>query len=112
NRWKVPTIEEAMVVNGPPDLKAQFNLIDLFAGVGGFTLGFRDEDLGAGCRFLPRLMVDIDRKARDVSTRNIPEVPYLAADIHELGGADIRRAAGLDPVETIHVLVGGPPCQG
>jgi DNA mismatch endonuclease Vsr len=57
-------------------------------------------------------MVDLDREARDVAIRNAPDVPYLATDIHSLSGADVRRAAHLEPREPVHVLIGGPPCQG
>jgi len=88
------------------------NLIDLFAGVGGFTIGFRGTAFGSRCEFLPRLMVDLDRSACQVALRNMPEVRYLVADVHTLSGRDIRERAGLAPDEAVHVLLGGPPCQG
>lgn len=86
--------------------------VDLFAGVGGFTLGFRGDSACGRCEFVPKLMVDIDRSARQVAIRNMPDVPYLAADIHSLSGAEIKSRAGLAPHERLHVLLGGPPCQG
>lgn len=89
-----------------------FNVVDLFSGVGGFTLGFLDRSQEPRCRFVPRLMVDIDPEAREVATRNLRGVPYLTADIAEVSGAEIRRRAGLGAREPVHVLVGGPPCQG
>lgn len=90
----------------------RFNLIDLFSGVGGLTLGFLDRSGTPGCAFVPRLMVDLDPEAKEVVARNFPQVPYLVADIHGLTGADVRARAGIGPKEPIHVLVGGPPCQG
>lgn len=91
---------------------ARFNLIDLFAGVGGFTVGFRDDSAESRFQFAARLMVDIDPEAREVAKRNLPDVRYHTADVHRLSGAEVRRLAGLGPRDNIHVLVGGPPCQG
>lgn len=90
----------------------KFNLVDLFAGVGGLTLGFLDDSVEAGCQFVPRLLVDADSEAREVVVRNLPHVPYLVKDVHELSGTEVRQRAGLGPEEAVHVLVGGPPCQG
>ena len=97
---------------GPSDSAPRFNLVDLFAGVGGITLGFMDSSSFPACAFVPRLLVDVDRDARDVVARNLPEVPYLVRDVHKLSGREIRDRAGLRPNEPVHVLVGGPPCQG
>jgi DNA (cytosine-5)-methyltransferase 1 len=90
----------------------KFNVIDVFSGVGGLTLGFREPSGKIGCRFATRLMVDVDPEAREVANRNLPDVPFLVADVHKLSGSDVRRAAGLAPRDPVHVLVGGPPCQG
>lgn len=99
------------------DLAAQqavqtFSLVDLFAGVGGLTLGFIDNSVESRCEFVPRLLVDVDSEAREALVRNLPHVPYVVKDVHQLSGAEIRRLAGLGPDEPVHVLVGGPPCQG
>jgi len=93
-----------------PDV--QFNVIDLFAGVGGFTLGFRGIVADGNCEFVPKLMVDIDRSACQAAVRNMPDVRVLAADVHTLSGAEIRKRSGLAPEAHVHVLLGGPPCQG
>jgi DNA (cytosine-5)-methyltransferase 1 len=90
----------------------KFNLIDVFAGVGGLTLGFRDSSGFGNCAFSPRLLVDIDPEARDVAKRNFPDIQYLVRDIHSVSGSDLRQRAGLGPKETLHALIGGPPCQG
>ena len=91
---------------------AAFNFIDLFSGVGGLTLGFMDNSKHPQCTFSPRLMVDIDPEARQVADWNLPHVPFLVADVHELSAAEVRGRAGLGPKEPVHVLIGGPPCQG
>lgn len=90
----------------------KFNMVDIFSGVGGFTLGFSRYCESPNWCFLPRLMVDLDPEARLVMNRNCPEIPFLVADIASLSGEDIRRSARLSPGEEVHVLVGGPPCQG
>lgn len=91
--------------------RSTLNVIDLFAGVGGMTLGFHDA-AHPRLAFRNRLMVDNDRDAREVFSRNMPSVRFIVADVHRLSGSDIRAAAKLDSKETVHVLVGGPPCQG
>jgi len=90
----------------------EFGFVDLFAGAGGLTLGFRDERGEPGARFFPRLLVDIDRDARDVVNENAPEVRYLIRDIRKLAGSEVRELMSLPRQERLHVLVGGPPCQG
>src|SRR5262245_45404079 len=91
---------------------ARFNAIDLFAGVGGLTLGLLDGSRQPGVAFDVRLMVDSDKEAHDVAIRNLPRIPYVVSDAGELSGREIRARAGMDDDEQLHVLVGGPPCQG
>lgn len=91
---------------------ARFNFIDLFSGVGGLTLGFSDRSNEPRCRFVPRLLVDIDPEAHETTKRNFPRIPFLVADVHMLSGPEIRERAGLGPKDVIHVVAGGPPCQG
>jgi DNA (cytosine-5)-methyltransferase 1 len=89
-----------------------FNCIDLFSGIGGMSLGFSGLARDVRCSFKPRLMADIDPEAREVAQRNLPSVPFLVADIHHLSAGQIRRHAALSTDDTVHVLLGGPPCQG
>jgi len=83
-----------------------FPVIDLFAGAGGLSLGATN----AGCDVL--LSVDND----EVSCRTIETNSRFlggvveCADVTELGGADLRRLAGLEAGDPL-LVVGGAPCQ-
>lgn len=99
-------------------------VIDLFAGAGGFSKGFRD----AGYEIAAA--VDKDRHATDTYRLNHPEVPHsriITADITEMepiaAGSEATDQLGkqVDPSSPaqlfdeingdIDVVVGGPPCQ-
>jgi DNA (cytosine-5)-methyltransferase 1 len=81
-------------------------VIDLFAGAGGLSLGAA----AAGCEV--RLSVDND----EVSCRTLEANEELiggaveCADVTELSGADLRRAAGLEAADPL-MIIGGAPCQ-
>jgi DNA (cytosine-5)-methyltransferase 1 len=80
--------------------------VDLYAGVGGFTLGF--ESAGA---FDTRLLVDSDESARTTFKRNRPRVPYWRHDLSDVAPSKLLELAKLAP-EELDVLTAGPPCQG
>lgn len=85
-------------------------LVDLFSGVGGFTLGFMKARAADGSRlFDPRLLVDQDKEASFSFKSNYPHVPFLVRDIKNVSSADIKVFARTEHVD---VVVGGPPCQG
>jgi DNA (cytosine-5)-methyltransferase 1 len=87
------------------------NIIDLFSGVGGLSMGFSmlsEIAQPVSCR----LMIDSDPEARETVVRNDPRQRVLVADVFRVSSAQVREAAGLGPRDTVHVLVGGPPCQG
>lgn len=84
---------------------AKFTAIDLFSGAGGISLGLAN----AGFRLL--LTSDFSSECAVTHQRNMPDVPFLHADISALSGEDVRRAAGLG-VGELDLLIGGPPCQG
>lgn len=79
--------------------------VDLFAGVGGFTLGFE----AAG--FRTALMADSDYSAAMTFKKNRPRARYWPTDLRTATGAGILEMAGLATGE-IDVLTAGPPCQG
>lgn len=91
---------------------AAFSVIDVFSGVGGITLGFRMAGALEGAEFKPRLMVDMDPEAKETANRNMPTIPFWCADMHQVSGNELLERAGLKPEDELHVLVGGPPCQG
>jgi DNA (cytosine-5)-methyltransferase 1 len=78
--------------------------IDLFAGAGGLSEGFRPEG------FRVALAVDADRHAAQTYRANHPGVPVAEKDIGELDARAIRDlAAGGTRID---VVMAGPPCQG
>ena len=81
------------------------SVIDLFAGVGGLSLG------AARAGFAVALAVELDKHAIAAHRKNFPNVKHLAEDIGKLDGEKLLRHAGLKSRE-LDGLVGGPPCQG
>jgi len=92
--------------NGP-------TVIDIFAGGGGLSLGFRS----AGFRVVAAL--DKDPVAATVYRANAPEVPFIGptkdepirGDIEHVSGSSLLELANVVP-GTLGMLIGGPPCQG
>jgi DNA (cytosine-5)-methyltransferase 1 len=80
-------------------------IIDLFAGVGGLSLG------AARAGFTVALAVELDKHAVAAHRKNFPKVEHLAEDIGKLDGETLLRHAGIKTGE-LDGLVGGPPCQG
>ena len=81
------------------------NLISLFAGCGGSSLGYK----AAGYDI--RLAVEWDKVAARIYRDNFPETPIFQGDIADLPIADAKELAGLQD-GGLDVLDGSPPCQG
>ena len=83
--------------------KKGFEVLDLFAGAGGFSLGF--EQMGwhiAGA-------VEIDKWASETFKFNHPNAQVCTRDISKLSNDEILKVfPGANPT----VIIGGPPCQG
>lgn len=79
--------------------------IDLFAGAGGITEGFRQA--GVQCVFAN----DFNAHACETFKYNHPSVRVEVGSIEELDATAIRQSTQLEKGE-LDILVGGPPCQG
>lgn len=77
-------------------------VIDLFAGVGGFSLGFEN----AGFDII--LANEYDESIADSYKLNHPNTEMIIADITSLPIEDTF----LNYVGNVDVIIGGPPCQG
>ena len=78
--------------------------VDLFAGAGGFSIGFRETG------FDVRLALDSDRSAAMTYMRNQPESRFFCDSIQAISPDEILVGAGLRRGE-LTALMGGPPCQ-
>jgi DNA (cytosine-5)-methyltransferase 1 len=87
-------------------LSKRLTHIDLFSGVGGFTLGFEATGL-----YETRLLVDSDRSAAQTFKRNRPRVPFWPRDLSKVEADELLDLVKLRPGE-LDVLTAGPPCQG
>ena len=85
--------------------KSKPTIIDLYAGVGGLSLGA----IRAG--FDLALAVEWDKHAVKAHEINFPNNKHLSTDISKLSGKQLLKDAGLAEGE-LDGLIGGPPCQG
>ena len=76
------------------------DVIDLFAGVGGFSSGFRK----AGYNII--LANEIDKDIAASYSKNHPETRMINDDIKNI----LPKVKGLKG--KVEVIIGGPPCQG
>jgi DNA (cytosine-5)-methyltransferase 1 len=83
--------------------ETSFPLIDLFAGCGGGSIGFRQ----AG--FTPVAAIEIDKDASDAYQANVGIAP-ITRNIRRVSGEELLTAAGLDAGDCT-LLSGCPPCQ-
>ncbi|WP_199287556.1 DNA cytosine methyltransferase [Pollutimonas thiosulfatoxidans] len=81
------------------------NLIDLFSGVGGLSLG------AARAGFRVAGSVELDPIASASHQFNFPGTKHLKEDVATLTGDLLLASCGVVP-GTLSGLIGGPPCQG
>lgn len=81
----------------------KYNVLDLFCGCGGLSLGFEE----AGYNVL--LGIDIWEDALKTYAYNHKYSKTLCADMSTLHGEDVKDIIGDNSVD---VIIGGPPCQG
>ncbi len=81
--------------------KGQPTVLDLFAGAGGLSLGFK----AAGYRVVGAC--ELDEWACDTIRYNFPDETVISGDISGISKQKLISAFG-----EVDVIVGGPPCQG
>jgi DNA (cytosine-5)-methyltransferase 1 len=79
------------------------NVLDLFCGAGGFSLGFKL----AG--FQPAVAIDKDEDALRTYRNNLHDTAYCL-DLGEYEADDILDLIDIGP-DDVDALIGGPPCQ-
>lgn len=78
--------------------------LDLFAGVGGMSLGFKRAGFSVVGAF------EHDDKHVATYARNFPETKVFSRDVRSLTSALIQDLCDIS--EPLDVIFGGPPCQG
>ncbi len=76
------------------------NVVDVFAGCGGFSRGFKEEGF--------ELVVAIEnfKPVAETYKTNFPEAEVIVKDVKEVYGNEIKRICG-----DVDVLIGSPPCE-
>jgi DNA (cytosine-5)-methyltransferase 1 len=86
--------------------KKALKVLDLFAGAGGFGLGFRL----AGKRFKVICSLERDKWAvKTLKANNIEKQKIIYGDIRDYSSPEIIRIACPSRPD---IIIGGPPCQG
>jgi DNA (cytosine-5)-methyltransferase 1 len=80
-----------------------YNIIDLFSGAGGLTLGFEEANYNS------ILGIEHDEDAAATYDHNFENTTQINKDIREVSSEEVREA--IDDRE-IHVLLAGFPCPG
>jgi len=102
----VCAISAVKVPNRMKNKKKQLIGIDLFAGAGGFSLGFED----AGFSIVYALEKDIYAAETYKHNRN-GRIIVDTTDIVDIRPVEILRKLGLGKGD-LDIVLGGPPCQG
>lgn len=79
------------------------NVIDLFAGVGGLSLG------AARAGFKVKAAVELDPFAISTHALNFPMSKHFMTDVSTIKGKEFVESLNINSLDG---LIGGPPCQG
>lgn len=90
-------------VESPPTPASIYTFVDLFGGAGGMTQGL----IQAG--FQPIASVELNPIASATHRRNFPNCHHFCGDIAQFEPKQWLNEIGSPE---IHLIVGGPPCQG
>jgi DNA (cytosine-5-)-methyltransferase len=85
-------------------INKKYNVIDLFSGAGGFSLGFKSSGY-----FNILLSVDNNKNLSETYEKNFKNVKHLTRDILSFNEKEIKE---LIKDKDVDVIIGGPPCQG
>lgn len=80
----------------------KYNVLDLFCGAGGLSLGFQN----AGFNIFGG--VEFDSEVMKTHEKNFPDAINICADIRDITDEQVLEQFG----NKIDVIIGGPPCQG
>ncbi len=83
----------------------QFNVLDLFAGAGGFSSG-----LDSVKNIKTVVALDFDRYATETFSKNFPDAQVVTGDIKNKYVK--KEIIDLAKRKNVNMIVGGPPCQG
>jgi DNA (cytosine-5)-methyltransferase 1 len=100
-RYKMKTQLDMKEINCIP--KNGYNIISLFSGCGGSSLGYKLAGYNVRCA------VEFIDKAADTYKANFPNTPVLKKDVREISGEELLEFAGLKKYE-VDILDGSPPC--
>ncbi|HIP57808.1 MAG TPA: DNA cytosine methyltransferase [Archaeoglobus profundus] len=76
------------------------NVVDLFAGAGGFSRGFEQ------AKFEVVVAVDNFKPVAETYKQNFPRTEVIVKDIQLITGEEIKRICG-----DVDILIGSPPCE-
>lgn len=99
-------------VRGKPRNESRYTVVDLFAGAGGFSEGFRR----AG--FDVAIAVENDQRHRETYTYNHPKTRLIIDGVENISRVSKKKGAFSiakflsGTGKTCNVIIGGPPCQG
>ena len=78
------------------------NILDLFSGCGGLSLGFKQAGFNISCA------IDFDKDSIETHSKNFKNSLSLCDDIKNFSDKEIQKISK----DEIHLIIGGPPCQG